>query len=266
MLGGFEHVGGDFLPARDDRVRGLADDDACEPHRAAGMGAAADRDDIGVALDQVDAIERHAEPFRDALREAGAMALAARQRADRHVDAAFRRDRHLAPLARRPGGELDVIGERDAAALAAARGRRAPLREAVPVRARERRVHDPRVVPAVVGDAQRVGVGQRVGADQVAPPQRDAVEAAARGRALDQPLDHEHRLGPAGAAIGIGGRRVAGHRAGADMRRRDAIDAREHRHRLGQRHERDGVRPDIAEERAAQREENGRRGRAPARR
>src|SRR5262249_58102207 len=111
------------------------------PHRPAGRGAAADWNDIGVALDKVDAIKRHAEPFRGALGEAGLMALAARQRADRDVDAAFGQDRHLGPLARRAGGELDVIGERNAAALAAPRRPRAPLREAAPVRARERGVH-----------------------------------------------------------------------------------------------------------------------------
>ncbi len=37
--------------------------------------------------------------------------LSARQRADRHVDTAFGRHRDLGPLARRPGGELDVIGD-----------------------------------------------------------------------------------------------------------------------------------------------------------
>ena len=102
------------------------------------MGAAADRNDIGVALDQVDAIERHAEPFSDALGEAGLMALAARQRADRDIDPAFGQDRHLGPFTRR-AGELDVIGERDAAALAAPRRPGAPLREAAPVRACEYR-------------------------------------------------------------------------------------------------------------------------------
>ncbi len=36
------------------------------------------------------ALERHAEPFGDALREARLVALAARQRADHDVDAALR--------------------------------------------------------------------------------------------------------------------------------------------------------------------------------
>ena len=48
-----------------------------EPHRAAGMRAAAGRDAIGVVRDVIDAVERHAEPFGEELREAGLVALAA---------------------------------------------------------------------------------------------------------------------------------------------------------------------------------------------
>ena len=66
----------------------------------------------------------------------------------------------------------------------------------------------------------------RVGANQVAPPQLDPVEAVGRGREVDQPLDHEHRLRPAGAAIGVGRRRVAQDGARAKARRRNAVDAR----------------------------------------
>ena len=42
------------------------------------MRAAADRHDIGVALDEPDAVHLDAEPFADALRKARFVALAAR--------------------------------------------------------------------------------------------------------------------------------------------------------------------------------------------
>jgi len=82
--------------------------------------AAADRNDVGVALDQRDAIDRYAEPLADALRETGLVALAARQGADRDVDAAFRPHRDLRIFARRAAGRLDVVGKPDAAQPAAA--------------------------------------------------------------------------------------------------------------------------------------------------
>ena len=61
VLGRFEHVGSDPLALGDDRVRRLADDDAGEPHRAAGMRSAAHRHDVGIALD-ADARNRAARP------------------------------------------------------------------------------------------------------------------------------------------------------------------------------------------------------------
>ena len=54
------------------------------------MRAAADRHDVGVALHELDLLERHAEPLADALREARLVPLPARQRADRDLDLAFR--------------------------------------------------------------------------------------------------------------------------------------------------------------------------------
>src|SRR5262245_38926923 len=95
------------------------------------MGSAADGADVGIALDQVHAIEGDAEPIRDELCEARAVPLSARQGSDRHVDTAFGQHRDLRPFPRRPGGELDVIGEPDAAAFSAADRRAAALREVV---------------------------------------------------------------------------------------------------------------------------------------
>src|SRR5712675_2380388 len=117
-----QHMAGDAQPLLDDLVRGVEHDDAAEPQRPAGMRAAADRDAVGVAGDQLDAVDRHAEPFGDQLREAGLVALALRRGADHNLDGAAHRairlHRDLGLLARRAGRGVDVIGDADAAALA----------------------------------------------------------------------------------------------------------------------------------------------------
>ncbi len=59
-------------------------------HRAAGVRAAADGGDVGVAGEEPHLRELDAEPLDDELREAGLVALAGRQRADHDVDAAAR--------------------------------------------------------------------------------------------------------------------------------------------------------------------------------
>ena len=53
------------------------------------MRAAAFFDDVGVAFEDVHVVERHAEPFRHALRKRRFVALSARQRADDDIDPAF---------------------------------------------------------------------------------------------------------------------------------------------------------------------------------
>src|SRR6185437_14477817 len=103
------------------------------PHRTVGMAAAADRNDVGVALDELDALERDAEPFGDALREARLVSLAARQCADHDIDAALARDRDPRIFARRPARRLDVVGKPDAAQLVAPFGFHPALAETVPV-------------------------------------------------------------------------------------------------------------------------------------
>src|SRR5216684_3621847 len=97
------------------------------------MRAAADRNDIGIALKQADGVERYAEPFRDALCEARLVALAARQRTDRELDAAFQQHRDCRVFARRPAGRLDVIGKSNAAQPPASLGLVATLCETFPV-------------------------------------------------------------------------------------------------------------------------------------
>ena len=83
-------------------------------------------------------LERHAEPFGDELGEARLVALAVGDGADHDVDAAVRVHGDLGALARDAGRGIDVVGDADAAALAAPARLRAARREARPVAQLER--------------------------------------------------------------------------------------------------------------------------------
>ena len=72
----------------------------------------------------------------------------------------FGRDRDLGALARKAAGDFDVIGDADAAQLAARARFGLARREALPVGERQRRIHALLVLAVVVGDADAVGVGQ----------------------------------------------------------------------------------------------------------
>ena len=117
--GGFEQMLGDAQAFFDNAVGGFLDDDRAEPHAAAGMRAAADRDAIGIAGDEAHGLDRHAEPFGDELREARLVALALRDDADDKLDEAVGRHRDFRFLARHAGRDVDVIADPDAAIFAA---------------------------------------------------------------------------------------------------------------------------------------------------
>ena len=127
--------------------------------------------------------------------------------------------------------------------------------EAGPVAERQHALHHLVIGAAVVVQAERVAVRHRAFRHQVAPPQLDAIEAALARRQIDQPLHHEHRLGPAGAAIGPGRRGVGQRRAGAEMHGRHVVDAGHDLDALVQRAERDGIRAAVDDVGAAHRQE-----------
>ena len=88
------------------------------------MRAAAGLDPRGVVRDVVDAVERHAKPFGDELRKARLMALARRHRADHELDPPSGSTVISVRSRGAPRGDLDVIGDADAAQLASRRGPR----------------------------------------------------------------------------------------------------------------------------------------------
>ena len=206
---------GDLLALLDDGVGGLAHDDAGEPHRAGGMRAAAFLDDVGVAFDDVHVVERHAKPFGDALREGGLVALPARERADHDIDAALRMHGDIGALARIAAGGFEITAQPDAAQLLALARLGAALLETLPVAELHRALHHRAIGAVVVGDALRILVGKGRRRNEIAPAQRDAIEAVLARGFVDQPLDHVNHFRPAGAAIGRGRHRGRQHGARA---------------------------------------------------
>src|SRR5690606_34807044 len=118
-------------------------------------------------------------------------------------------------------GPFQEGGQAAAAQPAAGAGFGLARGEAVPVGQRQRLVHDRLEAAAVVGLAHRVAVGHLLGADHVAPAQLGAVDAGLRGGRVHQPLDDVDVLGPAGAAVGAGGRAVGEHGAQVEVDDRD---------------------------------------------
>jgi hypothetical protein len=72
---GLEEEAGDFATLVDDLVSRLSDDGRGQLHRPAGMRAATCGNPGSVVGDVSDALERHAKPFGDELRETGLVAL-----------------------------------------------------------------------------------------------------------------------------------------------------------------------------------------------
>ena len=173
---------------------------------------------VSLSID-VHVVERHAEPFRHALRERRLVALPARQRADHDVDAAVRMHGDVGALARIAAGRFEVAAEPDAAQPLALARLGAALLEALPVAELHRALHHRAIGAVVVGDALRVLVGKCRRRNEIAPAQRDAIEAVLKRCFVDQPLDHVDDFRPAGAAIGRGAHRGREHGARCDVRR-----------------------------------------------
>ena len=91
-------MGGDLLALGDDLVHRLDHGGAADGEAAAAIGAHAERDLGGVAVDDVDLGDRHAELVGDELREGRLVALAVAVRAGEDGDAAGRMDADVGDL------------------------------------------------------------------------------------------------------------------------------------------------------------------------
>ena len=198
----------------------------------------------GVAVDDVDVLDRDAEAVGDDLRERRLVALAVAVRAGEHRHAAGRMHAHFARLEqpgaraerardvrRRDAAGLDVRRVADAAQLAALRGLRLARRETGDVGQLHRLVQRRVVVAGVVEQRDRRLV--REGADEVAPADLVLVDVQLARRGLDQALDDVGRLGPARAAIRVDRRGVGEHRGHFAVDRRRRVLARRAASRRG---------------------------------
>ena len=127
----------------------------------AGRRPAADRHQIRVAGDELHVPVLDAKPLRDELGEARFVSLAGGQRAEDHVDPAFRPHRDLGALARIAGVQLDVVREADAAVPSAPARIGAPGLESLPVRQLDQAIQGGGVVAAVVDETDWIAIRHR---------------------------------------------------------------------------------------------------------
>src|SRR5204862_6783920 len=104
-----------------------------------------------------------AEPVADTLRGARLVALSGRTGADRYGDRGLWRDLHRCPLMRRAARRFDVAPGAYAAAQAHRHRSCTARLEAAPVGERDGIIEDFLVEAAVMGYAERMDVGKRVG-------------------------------------------------------------------------------------------------------
>ena len=198
--------------------RGAQHRRAAHGERARAAVAAAGAERVAVAPQHLDALRRHAQLIAHDLRVRGLVALAHRGRAgvDRHRAVGVHADLRGVGVDRgvRAAGHLDRVGDAEATELAARARLGAALLEAGVLGDRQRQVHAAREVAAVVGEHQPGLERHRGGRDQVPAPQLDRIDAELARGDVDHALDRERRLGPAGAAIGAGGRGVGEHAGG----------------------------------------------------
>ena len=188
------------------------------------MGAAAGRNFRGVAADEDDVLRMHAEQIGHHLGEARLVALAGRLRADRKLDLAGAEHGDLDALVRNADRRFQIVRDADAAELAALL-RLAPARgKALPVGHLDHALHVAGEVAAVVEQPAGGAIGQLLLRDDVLLADAQPVDAELVGGEIDQPLQHQGRLGPAGAAERRGRHGVGHHRAAAHVHQRDVVD------------------------------------------
>ncbi len=190
-----------------------------------------------------------------------------RARHDHHV--AGRLDPDLARLpaagaldrrraGRRPeAADLGEGGDADADELALRARLVAPRERALVVELRERLVERRAVVARVVHGAGRGGEREGALGDEVPPPHLGRVELGCDCDLVHHPLDGVGRLGPARAAVRVGGHRVRVEANHLDREPLQRVAARHHQRREGRDRgpEEGRVRADVGEHAPAQRDE-----------
>ena len=204
-------------------------------HRATRVRAAARAHHVGVADNHGHAFHRHGEELSDHLSEAGLMPLAARLGADHHAHAALGKHGDLGALLRRADRRFDVARKAEAEPPAAPERGVAARRESRPVGKAHGEIQVRLVGAAVVSHADGVAIGHGLRRHEILPPQFDAIEAELARRAVHQAFEREGDLRPPRAAIRIGRRGVAEHRAAAQRRCGNVVRAGDEARALGER-------------------------------
>ena len=163
---GLHEMRGEALAALDHLVGRGAQRAAADHHAARGIGAAADRDLVGIGLRQMDLVLGHAEPVGDHLGIGRLVPLAVRQGAGEDRQLARWVEAHLHALVE-DAGIVDVIDDAAAAVFAGGVLLRVARGIAVPVGERLAFGQCRGVVPGVVNPAGARLIGEGVGADQV---------------------------------------------------------------------------------------------------
>ena len=189
---------------------------------------------VRVAVDDLDVLVGHTQALGHHLREGGLVALAVAVGAGQDLDLAGVGEADLGTLPqaharaeraddRRRGDAagLDVAGDADAAQPAAPLGFRLAGREALVVGELERLIQRRLVVARVVHEGHRRLVREGVLRDEVLPAELGRVHPDLARRLVEQDLEQERGLGPAGAAVGVHRRGVGvvGLHVGVDRRR-----------------------------------------------
>jgi len=125
-------MGGNAFAAFDHLVSGGAQCAAADHHAARSIGAAADRDLVGVGLRQMDLVLRDAEPVGDHLRIGRLVSLPMRQSAGEYRQFAARVETQFHALIE-DAGIVDIVGDAAAAQFAAGFALRAARCIAVPI-------------------------------------------------------------------------------------------------------------------------------------
>ena len=212
----------------DDLGRGFDDRLAARHDRARAAGAAAGQQLVAVALDQVDQLERQAEPVGQHLGEGRGVALAVVEGAGDQGDPAVLLEADAAHLRVGGGGDLEIAGEAAPAQPAARLAIAGAVRKSPPSRPwRGRPRARPRNRRCRSSSPEAAVAGHRAGRDQVLAPQLDRVVAGLARGGVDQPLHDVVRLRPAGAAIGADRHGVGERAPGPDRDHRRPVEARQ---------------------------------------
>ena len=198
----------------DDLLRRLQDGGAADLQRARRRRAAALGHRVGVAVHDLDVVDRDAERVARDHGEARVVALTVRRDARAHERGPVGAHLETPPLLvgewarghlhvhREPEPELSHVAARPALRLLGPQGR--------VVRRLEHQVEGALVVAAVVGRSHRSGVRERVLRDEVAAAELCGIGTDLGREQVDRALEGGRRLGAPGAPVGDD-RRGVGH-------------------------------------------------------